>query len=415
MSDIESTLTTIYNKYYPQDNNEEIQTLFQSISTSYQNKLWYQLTLQLQNLIKLNPDLSSDLYNQFILTSTTDKLSPLDIIDFLLATQKNGDFTSNLTELQFLLKQFQAKIDSTKENEPKRNIINYNYAILVINLEIAKNQLYSNNLIEGKDLLNQFESTYISNNSSNSSSSHGGNEAPLYIINKFYQVNAVYFELKNDFNSFYTTTLLYLSTLPNENQVLQENDSELPLKMCVAAIKGDRIFNFGELLQHPILKNYLSNPPNDKLKYVVDILHTLSQGDFNKFNELTNTTISKQNGLDLDTETLLFLKQKICIMTLIELIFIENLRILSFTQIAEATKLTDNIGDVEHLVMKAISLGLLRGSIDQVNQLVTITWVQPRIINLDQVAKMNQKLIHWDEDVKQLAQRMDQYGESIWV
>ena len=146
----------------------------------------------------------------------------------------------------------------------------------------------------------------------------------------------------------------------------------------------------------------------------MDILHTLSQGDFNKFNQLTNTSVSKENGLDLDTETLLFLKQKICIMTLIELIFIENLRILSFTQIAEATRLTDNIGDVEHLVMKAISLGLLRGSIDQVNQLVTITWVQPRIINLDQVAKMNQKLIHWDEDVKQLAQRMDQYGESIW-
>lgn len=414
MSDIDSTLTTIYTKYYPQDSSEEIQTLFQSISTSYQNKLWYQLTLQLQKLIQVNPELASDLYSQFILTSTIDKLSPLDIIDFLLATQKHEDFNSNLTDLKLLLDQFQAKIDSTKENEPKRNIINYNYAILVINLEIAKNQFYLNNLIEGKDILNKFESTYISNNNNNNNS-NGVDEAPLYIINKFYQVDAVYFELKNDFNSFYTTTLLYLSTLPNENQVLPEDDSQLPLKMCIAAIKGDRIFNFGELLQHPILKNYLSNPPNDKLKYVVDILHTLSQGDFNKFNQLTNTSVSKENGLDLDTETLLFLKQKICIMTLIELIFIENLRILSFTQIAEATRLTDNIGDVEHLVMKAISLGLLRGSIDQVNQLVTITWVQPRIINLDQVAKMNQKLIHWDEDVKQLAQRMDQYGESIWV
>ncbi|CAL9730962.1 26S proteasome regulatory subunit Rpn9p [Monosporozyma unispora] len=407
MSDIESTLTTIYTKYYPQDNNEETQSLFQSISTSYQNKLWYQLTLQLQKLIQVNPQLSRDLYEQFILISTLDKLSPLVIIDFLIFTQ-NDSFNSNLTDLKFLADQFQTKINSTKDNEPKRNVINYNYAILVINLEIAKNQLYLNNLIEGKDYLNQFESTYINNKN------HEGKiEAPLFIINKFYQVNAIYFELKRDFNAFYTTTLLYLSTLDN-NEILP-GDSQIPFKMCVAAIKGDCIFNFGELLQHPILKEFLLNPPNDKLKYVVEILHTLSQGDFNKFNELTTTENTQDKGLDLDTETLLFLKQKICIMTLIELIFIENLRILSFTQIAEATRLTDNIGDVEHLVMKAISLGLLKGSIDQVNQLVTITWVQPRIINLDQVAKMNQKLIHWDEDVKQLAQRMDQYGESIWV
>jgi 26S proteasome regulatory subunit N9 len=44
-----------------------------------------------------------------------------------------------------------------------------------------------------------------------------------------------------------------------------------------------------------------------------------------------------------------------------------------------------NLEEVEFLVMKALSRGLVRGSIDQVNQLVSITWVQPRVLDRKQV------------------------------
>jgi hypothetical protein len=36
--------------------------------------------------------------------------------------------------------------------------------------------------------------------------------------------------------------------------------------------------------------------------------------------------------------------------------------------------------------MKALSKGLIRGSIDQVERLVNITWVQPRVLSLEQVS-----------------------------
>ncbi|KAK5961229.1 proteasome regulatory particle lid subunit RPN9 PWA37_001760 [Arxiozyma heterogenica] len=460
MSDIDSRLTTIYTKHYNNDDNNshntEIYSLFQSILNSYNNKLWYQLTLQLKQLIKLDPQLSLDLYNDFILSFLLDKLNPLDIVNFLLFSQDNN-YEHNLSDLRFLLNTFDKKLNELKnKNEPRRNYINYLYSNLLIHLEISKNQLYLNNIVVGKDYLNQFESLYLNNNNSsifyprsNSNSNSNSNlnsslkeELPIFIINKFYEVNSIYYDLKGDYNSFYTTSLLYLSTLDknNNNVIGKESEyanlnSDLQLKLCISAIKGDKIYNFGELLQHPILKDCLqtdstapNSPVNPKLKYVVDILISLSQGDFNRFNELLNQAAepsSPYRDLNLfnitgednqtDTSTLLFLRQKICIMTLIELIFVENLRILSFEQIAKATHLTDNITDVEHLIMKAISLGLIKGSIDQVNQLVTITWVQPRIINLNQIKKMNEKLIQWNSNVQQLANRMDQYGSSIWV
>ena len=40
---------------------------------------------------------------------------------------------------------------------------------------------------------------------------------------------------------------------------------------------------------------------------------------------------------------------------------------------------------VEFLVMKALSLGLVKGTIDEVKQLVNMTWVQPRVLDLSQV------------------------------
>lgn len=40
---------------------------------------------------------------------------------------------------------------------------------------------------------------------------------------------------------------------------------------------------------------------------------------------------------------------------------------------------------VELLVMRALSRGLVRGSIDQVEQRVQIQWVRPRVLDREQV------------------------------
>lgn len=44
---------------------------------------------------------------------------------------------------------------------------------------------------------------------------------------------------------------------------------------------------------------------------------------------------------------------------------------------------------VELLVMKALSVGLVRGSIDEVDERVHMTWVQPRVLDLQQVIDRN--------------------------
>ena len=58
-------------------------------------------------------------------------------------------------------------------------------------------------------------------------------------------------------------------------------------------------------------------------------------------------------------------------------------RQLTFAEIAKETDLPEN--QVEVMVMRALSLGLVKGTIDQVDGKVNITWVQPRVLDKKQV------------------------------
>ena len=76
-----------------------------------------------------------------------------------------------------------------------------------------------------------------------------------------------------------------------------------------------------------------------------------------------------------------------------------NDRAISFAEIAQKTNLdksgkmtisifrflTFEILEVELLVVRAISLNLVKGVIDEVDQKVHMTWVQPRVLNTEQV------------------------------
>jgi 26S proteasome regulatory subunit N9 len=46
--------------------------------------------------------------------------------------------------------------------------------------------------------------------------------------------------------------------------------------------------------------------------------------------------------------------------------------------------------------MKAMSLDLIRGTIDEVEQLVHVDWSMPRYLNKNHLIIMNNKMIAWE-------------------
>ena len=56
---------------------------------------------------------------------------------------------------------------------------------------------------------------------------------------------------------------------------------------------------------------------------------------------------------------------------------------------------------VEHLVMRALSLKLIKGLIDEVDGTLDVSWVQPRVLDMAQLGKMRGKLAEWNATVDQ--------------
>ena len=65
--------------------------------------------------------------------------------------------------------------------------------------------------------------------------------------------------------------------------------------------------------------------------------------------------------------------------------------------------------------MKALCLGLIRGSIDQVDQLVHITWVQPRVLDTAQTEALLRRLSDWSDHVEQVAEFVQKQSPELFV
>ena len=54
---------------------------------------------------------------------------------------------------------------------------------------------------------------------------------------------------------------------------------------------------------------------------------------------------------------------------------------------------------VEMLVMKAMSLELVRGAIDEVDQTVAIEWIMPRYLSSEHLKILVERIGEWEEKV----------------
>ena len=86
---------------------------------------------------------------------------------------------------------------------------------------------------------------------------------------------------------------------------------------------------------------------------------------------------------------------------------------MTFNTISSETNV--QVQDIEILVMKALSLGLLKGSIDQVGEVARINWVQPKVLDVDQVGGMRTRLREWDGSVNQLGNWIEGVGRDVWA
>jgi len=342
--------------------------------------LWHQLTLKLENVVS-TPAFDSgedllNLYNNFIKDFET-KLNQLVLVKICLRIIAKAD---NEKKAEFL-RQLSERLNPKLEKEA--------YALCLSGL--ASTLLELNRLDEAKALADKIQGILDTITG-----------ADHLVYSNYHRVLAQYYKRQVSPTEFYKNSLLYLVYTPIESIPAAEQNA-LAFDMGLAALVSRDIFNFGELLAHPVL-NSLQGTPNAWLK---DFLFAFNSGDVARYE-----TFLQQNAKDISAQPALkgaenLLRQKVSILALIELVFNKPSegRTISFDTIAKATKLP--IGDVELLVMRAMSVKLTKGEIDGVDQTVTLTWVQPRVLDLEQVGKMKGRMESWTEQVKNVLYYME--------
>lgn len=86
-------------------------------------------------------------------------------------------------------------------------------------------------------------------------------------------------------------------------------------------------------------------------------------------------------------------------------------RSLKFDRIARHCQLDKN--DVEMLLMKAMSLELIRGSIDEVEEVVHVDWILPRYLSKAHLEIMVRKLQDWEVKMEQVIRLVEGQSEEL--
>ncbi|KAI9190466.1 26S proteasome regulatory subunit [Blastocladiella emersonii ATCC 22665] len=227
------------------------------------------------------------------------------------------------------------------------------------------------------------------------------------VSSAFYRVAADYYKAKSAFAKFYKTSLLYLGCVGDVAELPVAEATDRAYELGIAALLSDEIYNFGELLMHPILDK-LDGTPRAWLK---SLLFAFNAGDIAAFEKMASALTAEP----LLVQNMTLLRQKICLMALIDFVFKRKPsdRVVPFAAVAQHTRLP--IGEVEHLLMKALALNLIKGSMDQVDATVTVTWVAPRVLDRSQILVMADLLAGWTARVQDVAKELEANGAELFT
>lgn len=334
-------------------------------------KLWHQLTMMLEEFIQNKAfDTGDDLvtmYSAFLKNFQT-KLSQLRLMKILVRVSKQySDANEAMAFLQGI------REDVAKEPE----------AQVMCDMALARLKLMGGKVDECKALTESAAKIL---------ESLTGVDPEVHT--EYYGVLTALHKETGTPAQFYKNALLFLSYTP-VNKMSKDEKLVLAFDMGLAALLGDTIYNFGELLTHPIFNELMGT----QYQWLAEVLRAFNAGIIGEYEILTNKYQAELNAQPALVANVALLKQKITILSLLELLFqrpADN-RTITFAEIAQQTKLP--IDEVEMLIMKALSAKLVKGVIDQVDQTVRFTWVQPRVLDKAQITTLQQRLNQWTDQV----------------
>jgi 26S proteasome regulatory subunit N9 len=234
----------------------------------------------------------------------------------------------------------------------------------------------------------------------------------IMVHSAHYQMSMTYFKLMGPPEAFYEEAIRYLNYYQPDltSPVAQQEQHQLAVDLCLAALVGDGVYNLGQVVTNPILK-CLQNTPEH---WLVDLLSACSMGSVAEFKACVNTKyptqIASQPALvNMGTQ----MQEKMTLLALVQMVFERpsSERTLPFVEIA--ARLDIPIDQVEWVIMRAFSVKLMQGSMDQVDGFVNVTWILPRVLDATQLSDLATRFGEWGTKVGATKDYMQQQNPAL--
>lgn len=358
----------------------------QKIQELFEQKHWYNLCLYIQQYVESNTKECIDAYLTFVIPNET-------IIHYNTFCQTTLILANLLQakESLFVLNEALTAINKNDYIHDEKQL-----SIMKFNIKVNENKIYLNELNGIELFIYEVKNLTMDQETKN----------------MYYKLCYKYYECKNDYDKAYSYIIKYLEGYDDSpidkdgkdikfdeevkhkryNIVNEDNNEVLAYKIVKFALLSTNIYNFTGIYFHKMYK-YLKdqeirlifeNVTNGSVKFVLE--HE---------NEISNKLPGNYE----------LLREKTYLIELIKMCFYKKEKQLLIGEIMNHLNLER--GFVFYILMKALGLGLIKGTIDGENDFVKLNYVMPRILNKEEVVEIKEKYVIWQSKIREVIQMFE--------
>lgn len=221
------------------------------------------------------------------------------------------------------------------------------------------------------------------------------------IYSQLYKHLALAHQAKGHRDQFYRFGLQYLAYTPPSKI---PNVQQFSVDLALAVLLSENIFNLGELLEQPVIKQLQGT----QSEWIYTLLALCNDGKVEEF-EAAVRSQQASSELSADLPSLLV---KVRILSLIDLIFTSGEWLLTFSQVAQTARTSED--EAEYLLMKAMAKGLLKGEIDEVERKVKVSYILPRALNGQQLSVLQQRVVDWKASIQTVVNHLEDQAKELF-
>lgn len=233
-------------------------------------------------------------------------------------------------------------------------------------------------------------------------------DADSLLYSELYKNHALFYYKRKQHEEFYQYALQYLAYTPSAN-IEQSEKIEWSVRMGMSVILGKKIYNIAELVDKEIIKSLTAT----QYVWLYDIMQAFNSARVQEFYKAIENYKENIQAIPEIKENVEQMYVKIRILALLDLIFTRQKedRNLSFEIVSKVTEV--KLEEVEWLLMKAMSLGLIKGEINEVEKFVKITWMKPRVLDMQRLQMMKDTIGKWKGKVQENLRSLEEKTKDL--